>query len=180
MRRRLDLAASMTGRPDVLFLDEPTTGLDPAARLAAWTTVEGLVRDGTTVVLTTQYLDEADRLADTIAVLAGGRVVAEGAPAALKARLGGRTATATLSAPDAVPAIVRELRGHGLAPEYDPRRGVLAVPMTGPRDLARIARALDAEAADAYELAVASPTLDDVYLSLAGPARRPDREGGTP
>jgi ABC-2 type transport system ATP-binding protein len=82
MRRRLDLAASLTGRPEVLFLDEPTTGLDPAARLATWAIVEDLVRDGTTVVLTTQYLDEADRLADTITVLADGRVVAAGAPAA--------------------------------------------------------------------------------------------------
>ncbi|MBO2442774.1 ATP-binding cassette domain-containing protein [Actinomadura nitritigenes] len=177
MRRRLDLAASLTGRPEVLFLDEPTTGLDPAARLATWAIVEDLVRDGTTVVLTTQYLDEADRLADTIAVLAGGRVVATGAPADLKARVGGRTATARLSGRDAVRAAARALRLEGLGPEYDPRRDVLAVPLTGPRDLAVVARTLDAEVAGDYELAVTAPTLDDVYLSLIGP-RRPDASAG--
>ncbi|WP_353070586.1 ATP-binding cassette domain-containing protein [Actinomadura opuntiae] len=170
MRRRLDLAAGMTGRPEVLFLDEPTTGLDPAARLATWTVVEELVRGGTTVVLSTQYLDEADRLADTIAVLADGRVVATGAPADLKARVGGRTAAARLPGPAAVRTAARALRTEGLGPEYDPRRGVLAVPLTGPRDLAIVARTLDAQVAGDYELTVTAPTLDDVYLSLTGPA----------
>src|SRR5690606_24494773 len=89
MRRRLDLAAALVARPPVLFLDEPTTGLDPRSRLSLWSTIEGLVADGTTVLLTTQYLDEADRLADTIAVIDRGRVIAEGTPDALKDRLGG-------------------------------------------------------------------------------------------
>ena len=89
MRRRLDLAAALVAKPPVLFLDEPTTGLDPRSRLELWETIEGLVAEGTTVLLTTQYLDEADRLADEIAVIDHGRVIAEGTPDALKDRVGG-------------------------------------------------------------------------------------------
>ena len=94
MRRRLDLAASLLGRPSVLFLDEPTTGLDPGSRLALWSVIDDLVAGGTTLLLTTQYLDEADRLADRICIISGGRVTAEGSPADLKARAGASSAAA--------------------------------------------------------------------------------------
>ncbi len=175
MRRRLDLAASTLGDPEVLFLDEPTTGLDPAARITTWRIVEHLAREGTTVVLSTQYLEEADRLADTICVLASGRIVATGPPAELKARVGGRVATARLPSAAAVTAVMRALLEQGLGPEYDPGRGVLAVPVAGPRDLANVARVLDVHVADAYELSVTSPTLDDVYLSLTQQPAAPPR-----
>ncbi|HZB29457.1 MAG TPA: ATP-binding cassette domain-containing protein [Streptosporangiaceae bacterium] len=170
MRRRLDLAASLTGRPDVLFLDEPTTGLDPAGRMAAWQAVGGLAREGTTVLLTTQYLDEADRLADTIAVLADGRVIATGTPADLKAKAGGRTATARLAAVADLPLAVRALRAAGLAPEagQDSAPPAVTVPAPSARDLALIVRALDEAPIGTYELAMTEPTLDDVYLSLMG------------
>ncbi|PRX98040.1 ATP-binding cassette domain-containing protein [Allonocardiopsis opalescens] len=169
MRRRLDLAASLIGRPDVLFLDEPTTGLDPAGRRAAWQVVRELVRGGTTVMLTTQYLDEADRLADAITVLADGRVVASGTPAELKARAGGRTATARPAEAEAVTDALYALRTIGLRADAD--LGAVTVPVAAPGDLAAIARALDDAPIGPYELTLTEPTLDDVYLSLMGTRR---------
>src|SRR5215212_9014157 len=116
MRRRLDLACALVGWHEVLFLDEPSTGLDPAARLDLWEIVEGLVRDGTTVLLTTQHLEEADRLADRVAVLSAGQIVASGTPAELKAQVGRRSATVSLASAADAPRALRALEAAGLLP----------------------------------------------------------------
>lgn len=162
MRRRLDLAASLVGCPEVVFLDEPTTGLDPTSRLNMWQIVQKLVRDGGTVLLTTQYLDEADRLADSVIVLCEGRVVASGAPADLKAKVGRRTVTVRLTAEDVAPA-VGALRRAGLQPVYDGQRKSVTVPVSAFCDVAVVVRALDEVAVEADELAVAEPSLDEAY-----------------
>jgi len=169
MRRRLDLAASLVGRPDVIFLDEPTTGLDPQARLDVWEIVDSLVREGTTVLLTTQYLDEADRLADRITVLSQGGVVASGTSAELKAQVGRRTVTATFADTADLPAATAALRTVGLSPITDTERRLVAAPVTGSRELAVVVRALDDAGLEIGELALTEPTLDDVYLALARP-----------
>ncbi|SDG19573.1 ABC-2 type transport system ATP-binding protein [Lentzea fradiae] len=165
MRRRLDLAASLVGNPEVLFLDEPTTGLDPASRLAMWEIVEKLVADGTTVLLTTQYLDEADRLADSITVLSHGKVVASGTSAELKAQVGQRTVTVTLDSASEVDAALRAINGVGLHPVADGL--TLTTPVNASRDLATVVRALDDNGLEAHEIGLKEPTLDDVYLTLA-------------
>ena len=164
MRRRLDLAAGLVGAPEVLFLDEPTTGLDPVSRSGLWSVVEELAARGTTIVLTTQYLEEADRLADHVVVLGLGRITVSGTPAQLKARLGSRTATLTLGseltvrrAVDAVSRLGLSTGGTGLT---------LTVPLRGPGDITMLVRALDAAEAPLRDLTVTEPTLDDVYLSL--------------
>jgi ABC-2 type transport system ATP-binding protein len=167
MRRRLDLAASLVGRPDVIFLDEPTTGLDPASRIGMWEIVETLVGDGTTVLLTTQYLDEADRLTDSITVLSQGRVVASGTAAELKAQVGQRTVVVTLSEPSDAGAAVAALAGVGLQPALDDERHAVIIPVDRSAELAVVVRALDQEDIEVGELALTEPTLDDVYLSLA-------------
>jgi ABC-2 type transport system ATP-binding protein len=181
MRRRLDLAASLVGSPDVIFLDEPTTGLDPAARLAMWDIVERLVRGGTTVLLTTQVLEEADRLADSITVLSRGRVVATGTPAELKAQVGKRAAKITFARPADARLAAAALRMSGLEAHFaipgadreeaDVDVGtsvVVTVPVDRSTDLAVVVRALDDAAAEPIELALAEPTLNDVYLALSG------------
>ncbi|HEU0089139.1 MAG TPA: ATP-binding cassette domain-containing protein [Pseudonocardiaceae bacterium] len=166
MRRRLDLASSLVGRPDVVFLDEPTTGLDPESRLGMWEVVRTLVDRGTTVLLTTQYLEEADKLADTITVLSQGRVVAAGSAAELKSRVGRRTVSATLAhAADLGPAL-DTLRRAGLDPLRSGR--TLTAPVESSRALAVVVRALDDAGIEADELGLHEPTLDDVYLTLAG------------
>ena len=170
MRRRLDLAASLVGRPDVIFLDEPTTGLDPSRRMDMWQIVERLVGDGTTVLLTTQYLDEADRLADSITVLSAGKVVASGTTAQLKAEVGQRTVTVTLDTTDQVAEALRALAGAGLNPAADITRPVITAPVTSSRELAVVVRALDEVGIEAAELGLAEPTLDDVYLTLSAHA----------
>jgi ABC-2 type transport system ATP-binding protein len=166
MRRRLDLASSLMGHPDVVFLDEPTTGLDPESRLGMWDVVRTLVAGGTTVLLTTQYLEEADQLADAIAVLSHGRVIAAGTAAELKARVGRRTVSATLArAADVGPAL-RTLRRAGLDPLQAGR--TLTAPVDSSRALAVVVRALDEAGIEADELGLHEPTLDDVYLTLTG------------
>jgi ABC-2 type transport system ATP-binding protein len=165
MRRRLDLAASLVGHPEVIFLDEPTTGLDPASRLGLWEIVEGLVTDGTTVLLTTQYLDEADRLADSITVLARGKVVAAGTSAELKAQVGRRTVTVTLDDASDVPKAAEALERAGMQPVS--AQNTLTAPVTSSREIATVVRALDEVGLEATELALGEPTLDDVYLTLA-------------
>ncbi|MET9415687.1 ATP-binding cassette domain-containing protein [Streptomyces klenkii] len=167
LRRRLDLAASLVGNPDVIFLDEPTTGLDPSSRLNLWEIVEGLVSEGTTVLLTTQYLDEADRLADSIAVLSAGAVIASGTAAELKATVGQRTVTVT---PDAAadPAVAcAAVRRAGLEPVVDRENGTIVVVIEASKDIAVVLRALDQAGVEATELTFGEPTLDDVYLTLA-------------
>ncbi|MDQ7805085.1 ATP-binding cassette domain-containing protein [Amycolatopsis sp. A133] len=164
MRRRLDLAAGLVGAPQVLFLDEPTTGLDPVSRSGLWTIVEGLAARGTTVVLTTQYLEEADRLADHVVVLGFGHITVSGTPAQLKARLGTRTATCTFGTELALRRAVDALSRLGITAG---RAGlVLTVPLSGPGDIPVVVRALDAAGAPLRDLTVTEPTLDDVYLSL--------------
>jgi ABC-2 type transport system ATP-binding protein len=167
MRRRLDLAASLVGRPDVIFLDEPTTGLDPVSRIGMWEIVETLVGDGTTVLLTTQYLDEADRLTDSITLLSQGKVVASGTAAELKAQVGQRTVVVTLSEPDDAGAALNALTRVGLQPVLDNERHAVIIPVDRSAELAVVVRALDQDAIEVGELALTEPTLDDVYLSLA-------------
>jgi ABC-2 type transport system ATP-binding protein len=166
MRRRLDLAASLVGRPEVVFLDEPTTGLDPVSRNAMWAVVHRLVGEGTTILLTTQYLEEADRLADSIVVLSHGRVVASGTAATMKADLGRRTVTVRLrTTPEALDARTA-LERAGLAPVLDENRDTLIVPVQGFADLSTIVQLLSAADLEPAEVALAEATLDDVYLAL--------------
>jgi ABC-2 type transport system ATP-binding protein len=168
MRRRLDLAASLVHRPPVLFLDEPTTGLDPASRNDLWAVIEGLVAEGTTLLLTTQYLEEADRLADNIAVIDGGSVIAEGTASQLKASLG--TTIVEVDFADAATAeraadVLAPL-GHG-EPEVATARVSLHVD-DGTAATFGLVRSLDAAGIAATSVAVREPTLDDVFLTLTG------------
>ena len=167
MRRRLDLAASLVGQPDVIFLDEPTTGLDPVSRIGLWEIVENLVGDGTTVLLTTQYLDEADRLADAITVLADGRIVAAGTAAELKAQVGRRAVHVTLAVPADAPVAMGSLERAGLKPVHDEPQNAVTAPVQASTDLAVVVRALDEAGIEVAELALTEPSLDDVYLALA-------------
>jgi ABC-2 type transport system ATP-binding protein len=175
MRRRLDLAVSMILAPAVLFLDEPTTGLDPRARADVWAAVRALVADGTTVLLTTQYLDEADQLADRIAVLAapagaGGRVIAEGTPDELRARIGGdRIDLVVRHAPDLGRAAALVGRVAGTLAEVDDAARRVSAPV-GDRmaALAATVRGVQDEGIDAEDLTVRRPTLDEVFLQLTG------------
>ena len=172
MRRRIDLAACLVGRPQVLFLDEPTTGVDPASRQDLWHLVRDLAAEGTTVLLTTQYLDEADRLADRIAVIDHGRLLTEGTATELKDRTGG--AIVELDVPAAQqPAALIGLRP--LAPRHDRDRIMLAAP-DGPRTLRHVLRLLDDAAVTPTDVALHRPTLDDVFLTLTRHTER-DIEG---
>ena len=170
MRRRLDLAAALVARPPVLFLDEPTTGLDPRSRLEVWATIEGLVAEGTTVLLTTQYLDEADRLADLIAVIDRGHVIAEGTPDALKDRVGGERLEVHLADASTVDAAVRALAPMSdEAPTIDDETVRLTVRRrTG--TIVEAVRRLDEVDVGVDDLGLRRPTLDDVFLSLTGHA----------
>ncbi|AIV37313.1 ATP-binding cassette domain-containing protein [Streptomyces sp. CCM_MD2014] len=167
MRRRLDLAASLVRRPDVLFLDEPTTGLDPASRNRIWDAVRALKADGTTVLLTTQYLDEADRLADDIALVDRGRVAHTGSPAELKA-LVGAYAEAVVADADALAQAAAVLdRLTGAEPVLDrERRTAGAVSADPTLTLPRLVRELDAAGVPLVDASLRPPTLDDVFLRL--------------
>jgi ABC-2 type transport system ATP-binding protein len=167
MKRRLDLAASLVGHPDVVFLDEPTTGLDPTSRLGMWEIVERLVDDGTTVLLSTQYLEEADRLADAVTVLSRGRVVAAGSAAELKASVGQRTVALTVTDLERVPTALASLRAAGFEPLHEgPPHQSISIPVEAANALAAVVRALDTAGAEVAELTLHEPTLDDVYLAL--------------
>jgi oleandomycin transport system ATP-binding protein len=169
MRRRLDLAASLVGRPEVIFLDEPTTGLDPAKREDMWDVVRSLVTEGATVLLTTQYLEEADALADEITVIDHGRVIAHDTPEGLKRVVGGQTLEVRPSdLADLEPAavIMSEVSSGPKAEEI--RRGVLAVPVAGDTALTEAVARLAAAGIAVTELSMHLPSLDEVFFTLTG------------
>ncbi len=170
MRRRLDLAASLIGGPAVLFLDEPTTGLDPNARAMTWEIVRGLAAEGTTLLLTTQYLEEADQLAGRVAVIDGGRVIAEGTPDQLKSSAGSAQLTVLLawgSDPRAAIAALQPYARGGVQPEEDGRR--LSVPVVAGEGLTtQVVHALEAAGVRVNDVTIKHASLDDVFLSLTG------------
>src|SRR5262245_18500749 len=171
MRRRLDLAASLVGSPSVIYLDEPTTGLDPRARAGVWDVIRGLTADGVTVLLTTQYLEEADQLADEIAVFDHGRVVATGTANQLKAKVGGQTLVVRPRDEidlDLVERMVAELTRHD--PVRDTERGELTADVTDPAILAALVQRLDAFQIPVTEVGLRPPSLDDVFFALTGRA----------
>jgi oleandomycin transport system ATP-binding protein len=169
MRRRLDLAASMVGSPRVLFLDEPTTGLDPRSRTDVWDMVRGLVADGVTVLLTTQYLDEADQLANDIVVIDHGRVIATGTPDELKARAGGQVLEVLPASRDRLETAAALLAGRtGAVPETDAASGLVRVPVAGAAVLPLIIRDLDEAGVELGEFTLRKSSLDEVFLSLTG------------
>ncbi len=184
MRRRLDLAASLIANPEVLFLDEPTTGLDPASRKDLWDMIRSLVEEGTTVLLTTQYLDEADHLADDIIVLDRGQIIAQGSAAELKARIGGQFLSVRLSDRDALDRAAEVLSRYvDETPHVDHASEEISVAVTnGGRLLAGIVRDLDEAGIEISEIGIRQPTLDEVFLSLTGhtaeSAASPNGTGG--
>ena len=190
MQRRLDLAASLVGQPKVLFLDEPTTGLDPRSRLGMWDIIRSLVADGTTLLLTTQYLDEADELADEIVVIDHGLVIAAGTSEELKGRVGGDVVEFTVPdrsrIADAVTAVAAIGEGE---PHADKETAVVSIPVGGRGSdaLIEVVRGLDAAGVEVRDLGLRRPSLDDVFLALTGHAaeeedqptgRRRGRRGG--
>jgi len=185
MRRRLDLAASLVGRPAVLFLDEPTTGLDPQSRNALWEVVRDLVADGTTILLTTQYLEEADQLADDIAVIDQGRVIARGTPVELKDSVGGEVLALQLADPAQVPVALDALGPFAADARVDGATVILPVG-ADKAVLSGAVRRLDEAGIALADLGTRRPSLDDVFLGLtghvaekgqaeAGPDERPSR-----
>jgi oleandomycin transport system ATP-binding protein len=180
MRRRLDLAASLVGRPRVLFLDEPTTGLDPRARTELWSIVRGLTADGVTVLLTTQYLDEADHLCNDITVIDKGAVIAAGTPDELKARVSGQVLAVTPQDPGRVPQVEAILAArHQLAvsPAADP--GTVTVQVPASALVPALVRDLDEAGVVIGELALRKASLDEVFLALTGKPAQPAAPAGS-
>jgi ABC-2 type transport system ATP-binding protein len=172
MRRRLDLAMTLVGGPRVIFLDEPTTGLDPRGRREMWQIIRDLVAGGVTVFLTTQYLEEADQLADRIAVLDHGRIVAEGTPEELKRLVPGGAISLRFSD---VPALMHAASVLGGTDRNDDALTLQVPSDGGVRSLRALLDRLDAEAIEVAELSVQTPELDDVFLALTGPLQTPER-----
>jgi ABC-2 type transport system ATP-binding protein len=172
MRRRLDLASALIGQPRLLFLDEPTTGLDPRSRMGMWDVIRGLVREGTTLLLTTQYLEEADELADTIAVVDTGRIIAQGTADQLKARVGGERIEVVVHRRDDIPAamqlMARDCGGDCTLDEHTRR---ITVPAAGGvQTLVQVVRDLGEARIQLDDVGLRRPTLDDVFLTLTGHA----------
>ena len=168
MRRRLDLAASLVGSPEVVFLDEPTTGLDPRSRLQLWDVVRDLVRNGTTVLLTTQYLEEADELADQILVIDSGRAVAAGTAAELKQRIGGHTIAASFPDAASVLDVLSSLERAGRSADVDADTDRIVVRVPSTDDVFDTLQLIRSTTGDIADIEVAAPTLDDVFLTLTG------------
>ena len=179
MRRRLDLGAALVARPSIIFLDEPTTGLDPRSRLALWETIEDRVASGTTVLLTTQYLDEAERLADSIAVIDHGEVIAEGTSDELKDRVGGEKLEVTLEQVDQRQVAIAALTP--ISGDEPPTCDGPVVRMPTRRErggIAEAVRRLDGAGVGIADIALRRPTLDDVFIVLTGHAA--EHENGEP
>ncbi|BAN04470.1 daunorubicin resistance protein DrrA family ABC transporter ATP-binding protein [Ilumatobacter coccineus] len=184
MRRRLDIAMSLIARPSVLFLDEPTTGLDPRSRLAMWELIEELGDDGTTVLLTTQYLDEADRLAERIVVIDTGKVIANGTADELKNDIGGDRLSVTIARAEnsgrAIEALQPLCTGTVVVDADSDGRHLLASIRSGDRVVPRAIRALDDADVDVLDVEVRRPTLDDVFLQLTGKRADADEQTEEP
>jgi ABC-2 type transport system ATP-binding protein len=170
MRRRLDLASALIGRPRLLFLDEPTTGLDPRSRLGMWDVIRGLIREGTTLLLTTQYLEEADELANTIAVVDDGRIIARGTADELKSQVGGERIEVVVHQPTdiarAAEVLARNCRSETTVDEHT--RRIMVPSNGGAQTLVQVLRDLDAAGIRIDDIGLRRPTLDDVFLSLTG------------
>ncbi|MGW6460679.1 ATP-binding cassette domain-containing protein [Streptomyces sp. NPDC055078] len=183
MRRRLDLAASMIGQPAVLYLDEPTTGLDPRTRNEVWDEVRRMVTEGVTVLLTTQYMEEAEQLARELTVIDKGRVIASGEVDQLKAKVGGRTLQIRPSDPEQLPAMARAIRDAGLdgigGANAVPDEGLLYVPILSDEQLTAVVGVLASHGFGIAHIGTHLPSLDEVFLAITGEKTEPSATSGT-